>query len=294
MRCVILYSSDNDPVVEVAQARGLDVEVMHVDQVLQFLEQEAWPTMFDLRLDDPRLSGLADATCINRVQDLSGTALVREVSSRSCAELWAYNIVGNFIGCFAGATCDTGPRGVSRALLPLNSQWWYFDRDQQLEGMVSTPRFVYPFGAAKPDITGFGRPLHTSVWNVFNWRDEGEQITGIDRFVIDRPAGSPYVCYYFGSDVECFALDADADAIDLEVVGRVAQRCRDVFGSEAGEFLLFSEGGNTVFAGFSPKMETSAAHDRFGDHCAEWIESLLHGGYPARQGLPSELEGVCD
>lgn len=270
---VLIDASSADPVARVLRDRT-DVTALDVSTLGQWIHQGGLGQPLIAAFPDDVAAMVQGRTVINRNFSYDRTAIADVLAATGLNVLWADSLIAELLNQGAFCTHDTSIRGVSRSLLPLNSQWFLIKR-MQVEG-VSVPRFEYGFGRVQPPVDDFERPLQKSVWSLFDWTQE-TKLTAADaewhKFYIDRPTGTPVVLTFVG-ELVTFVFPRAHVELDARVRDRyalLASAAREAFKSVMGEALTYlQEDGTIVFCAFSPLMATSGRYD--------WFESFLLQG----------------
>lgn len=272
-RYVVLYTSDVDPVAQ-ALASIERVQCIHVDELTPHIERG--DEMAPLRANFPPdvMGAFRGAHVLNRNFSYDNSRLAMALAHWGLNTLWVDSLLTTLVSTGAARFHDTSIRGVSRSLLPLNSQWFLLAK-QELKG-VSFPRFVYGFGKVQPPLDGFEDPLQKSVWSLFDWKSEStlsEAEASWHKFFVDRPKGAPVVVTFVGRSVG-FIFPRGEVELDSKVKQRYAALVKaagEQFQSRMGEMLTYLQpDGMIVFCAFTPLMETSG-------RCG-WFEDFLITG----------------
>ncbi|XQA62702.1 hypothetical protein ACM9XD_04905 [Xanthomonas sacchari] len=272
---LIVYSSSEDPVAAcgAACAASQQVSVMHVDELLPFLSTHAWPQILQLQVPAEIRDRFSNARIINRVFSLSGTQLIAFLHKHQVDERWFHIRLQDLFLLGRSLAHDTGVRGVSKSLLPLNAQWFGIRRALP---NLQVPRFSYAFGYERSDLTEFSSPLQKSVWSLFDWREERHlPASEADRhqFHVERPIGTPVIFYFLGDDFHTVHFPQEAVDVDHARIASINRAARSAFHSELGEVLLYAEGTDLRFYAFSPYLLSVASKPSFGQELEEWLLS---------------------
>jgi len=275
----LLYSDAEDPLAVSLRAHA-SVEAMHVDDLTGYFGKEEREIMPSFSVPDAVRARFADKIVLNRVFNLKETGLGTRLKDWKCHEIWGHFLLRQLFADGSRLVHDTGPRGVSRTLLPLNTQWFKVSR---LDDPVATPRYVYNFGGESEGLDTLREPFQKSVWSLYDWREERHLPAGEanwHRFFVEKPAGSPVLCYFFDVDrlgedgLEIVPLRGETTA-DRQRILALARSLSSTFASAVGEFLFFVEDDGTLrFYAFSPYLSSAANHPAFAGHVERWVSSL--------------------
>ncbi len=123
-RTVVIYSDLQDPVaLQALSSPQLEISCVHVDQMIPLLTRRDWPEVLELAPTAEVEGVFKDAWIINRVFILTGTKLLACLQEWGVNERWFHIRLQKILSLGSAASYDTGVRGVSRSLLPLNAQW---------------------------------------------------------------------------------------------------------------------------------------------------------------------------
>ena len=270
-RTVVIYSDLKDPIaLQALSLPQLDISCVHVDQMIPLLTRRDWPEVLELVPTVEVDEMFEGAWIINRAFILTGTKLLSRLHERGVDERWFHIRLQKILSLGGAVSYDTGVRGVSRSLLPLNAQW--FEMKRSLPDLA-TPAFEYGFAYERPDISKLSNPLQKSVWSLFDWKVE-RQMSPIEerrhQFFVEAPVGVPLIACFAGSAMEIF-WPRGCVAVDNGEVGAVIEAARSVFRAEAGEVLLYAEGSGLRFYAFSPHLLTVADEPGFKTMVSEWL-----------------------
>ncbi|GLQ89167.1 hypothetical protein [Dyella flagellata] len=268
---VVLYSQCNDPLVAAIKASGKKWLFLHVDELLDGLSIKPWPVLLDLTVPSAWKEQIVDASVVNRLFSFEGTTCMARLSEARINERWLHARLDTLLATASVLSHDTGVRGVSRSLLPLNAQWFHMRTGQSA---VSTPRFSYATGFEEPDNGELDDPMQKSVWSLFDWKSE-RHLPSTEarrhRFFVDRPTGTPLVCFFAGEQAPAWFFpkqEAEFDDEALTISARTAQR---VFLSDIGEMLLYvNADGSLVFHAFSPYLQSAIRSPEFSEYLNRW------------------------
>lgn len=270
-KTVVLYSDRNDPIALKALGEASEeVACIHVDQLIPLLARQDWPKMLDMATIADIEAVFAGAKIINRAFTLSGTELSSCLSAWGVDERWFHIRLQDLLKLGRSVSYDTGVRGVSRSLLPLNAQGFEMKRASP---DLLTPAFEYGFGYEHPDISALASPLQKSVWSLFDWKverhlspDEAKR----HQFFVEAPNGVPLIAYFAGDAFEVLWPRERVD-VDLRQVKEVVDAAGRVFCAEAGEVLLYAEERSLRFYAFSPHLLSVAEEPEFQAMLSNWL-----------------------
>ncbi|WP_407473194.1 hypothetical protein ABFT91_13935 [Xanthomonas campestris pv. raphani] len=261
----------NDPIaLKALDEANPEIACIHVDQLIPLLSRRDWPKVLDIATTADIEAMFAGAKIINRAFTLSGTELSSCLSAWGVDERWFHVRLQDLLKLGSRVSYDTGVRGVSRSLLPLNAQW--FEMKRFLPDL-STPAFEYGFGYEHPDISALACPLQKSVWSLFDWKverhlspDEAKR----HQFFVEAPKGVPLIACFAGDALEVFWPRERVD-VDLGQVNEVVDAAKRVFCAEAGEVLLYAEDRSLRFYAFSPHLLSVAEEPAFQSMLSNWL-----------------------
>ena len=273
---VLLYSSPEDPVATcglVRSSKDSDVKAIHIDELLPFFSARPWPEILRVEAIPELRQVFAGARIVNRIFNLSHTQTLQYLNEHSIDERWLHIRLRKILGIGGSLSYDTGVRGVSRSLLPLNAQWFEIRR---ILPNLAIPEFTYAFGYEQADLTALNDPIQKSVWSLFDWKEERH--LSIDearrhQFFVERPKGVPLISYFLGKDFSAVHFPREAMTIDAARIDEINHAARSAFKSECGELLLYAEGQELRFYAFSPYLSSIAATPSFERDLEEWLHS---------------------
>ncbi|WP_435014237.1 hypothetical protein [Xanthomonas arboricola] len=272
-KTVVLYSDRQDPIaLQALRSTQSNVACVHVDQLIPLLARQDWPEILRMATTADIEKIFAGSKIINRAFALAGTELSSCLAAWGVDERWFHIRLQGLLGLGSAVSYDTGVRGVSRSLLPLNAQW--FEMKRSLPDLP-TPHFEYGFGYEHPDISAMTGPLQKSVWSLFDWKIERHLSPDEARrhqFFVEAPVGVPLIAYFVGSAVEVL-WPRERVEVDLSRVNEVAEVARRVFRAEAGEVLLYAEDQGLRFYAFSPHLLSVAEEPAFRAMLVAWLAS---------------------
>ncbi|WP_045728409.1 hypothetical protein [Xanthomonas sp. GPE 39] len=271
VKAVVLYSDRNDPIALKAMGEASsEIACIHVDQLIPLFARQDWPKVLDMTTTADIEAVFSGAKIINRAFTLSGTELSSCLSAWGVDERWFHIRLQGLLKLGMSVSYDTGVRGVSRSLLPLNAQW--FEMKRSLPDLL-TPAFEYGFAYEHPDISALASPLQKSVWSLFDWKverhlspDEAKR----HQFFVEAPNGVPFIAYFVGDTLEVFWPRERVD-VDLGQVKELVNAARRVFCAETGEVLLYAEDQSLRFYAFSPHMLSVAEEPAFQAMLGNWL-----------------------
>jgi hypothetical protein len=274
---ILLYTSEKDPVASAMRAIE-GIRVMHVDDLLEHLAPTEWPVVLGAKFPQSLCAEFESARVVNRIFTLEGTRTEETLRRWGVDERWLHIRMMDLLGRAAALSHDIGIRGVSRCLLPLNTQWF---RVRKAAPDILTPSFAYGVGyEAPPDYDELTDPMQKSVWSIFDWREEqhmSESERQRNRFYVERPTGAPVVVHFYG-DTHFWHFPRERFDVDPVRVQAIASTCREVFHSDCGEALLYRDNeGELRFYSFSPFMMSAALDERFGASIRSWTKQLESG-----------------
>lgn len=275
---LICYSDHNDPLVQIVRQHRRDgsCHLIHVDELLPYVQPVEWPEVLRVALPDQVAQRFDTTLTINRLFNFANTEISSKLLEWGVNERWLHIKVSKYLLRGRQLAHDLGQRGVSRCLLPLNSQWFLLSRDH---ASFPTPKFSFAMGYEAPQLEDMVHPMQKSVWSLFDWKEE-QTITTIEtrrhRFFVDSPTGIPVVAFYFGDDVE-YIFPKQITTVDRNRYESLAHAARKIFKSEAGELLTYMENDGTMrFYGFSPFLYSSRTSDKFMELGHAWLDRARH------------------
>lgn len=262
---IVVYTNTADPVARIL-SRDRTAVCIHVNELVPHLQLDTWPK--PIRTNYPRelIDLFRGAQIFNRTFTFDHTEVAARLAEWKLHTLWATLAIEELVKLGTYRWHDLSIRGVSRSLLPLNAQWFLLTNS--ISGIMY-PRFAYGFGRNDPELNGFLRPQQKSVWSLFDW-DKERNLDEFDRhwhkFYVDRPEGTPVICYYVGKSIG-FVYPRGAPVLGerlIEAYRALAEVVSKVFVSGMGEFLTFlQDDGTVIFCAFSPHMAMAASDERF-------------------------------
>jgi hypothetical protein len=266
IRNVVLYSNPADPVADVL-ARAGRATCIHTDALVPYLHRGSWPQPIHADFPADIKALFHGANVFNRVFNHNQTKLADRLAEWRLHTLWGDRPLTQLVLSGASRWHDVSIRGVSRSSLPLNTQWFLLANRTD---RVTFPKFVYGFGRVQPDLHDFHDPMQKSVWSLFDWREErqlGDGDRNWHKFFVDRPTGTPVICFYVESSLG-FIFPRGEISVDTALFTEVAKHVADTFDSRMGEFLTFMEDdGRMMFCAFSPQMQSA--------HLSGKLDSML-------------------
>ena len=268
---VVLYSQLSDPLVYALKSARKMWSFLHVDDLLEGLIVKPWPVLLDLKVPDYWRKQITNRPVVNRLFSFDGTACMTKLSEARIDERWLHARLDSLLSTASSLSHDTGVRGVSRSVLPLNAQWFHM---RMAQDAVSTPRFSYATGFEEPDNEELQNPIQKSVWSLFDWKDEyhlPRHEARRHRFFVDRPTGTPIVCFFAGGNKPSWFFpkqEAEFNHLAMTTALCAAQR---VFLSDVGEVLFYIKpDGSLVFYAFSPYLSSAAKKQTLSALISAW------------------------
>jgi hypothetical protein len=253
---VTLLTSDPEDALALSFRRlGHASAVIDLDELAPYIVESAWPDVLRTQFPDALTKRFDGSFVFNRLFSLDSSTVQRRKRAFDIDDLWIHVRLSPLLKRAACLAHDTGVRGVSRCLLPLNNQW---KRLREVDPDLSIPDFAFGFGNEMPVLDHLQTPLLKSIWDIFDWRNADADDTGPrHRFYLQRPAGTPYLRAFLGTQTVDLALGDGSDP-SLVAAARMEAACRRAFRTDAGEFLYFQSGSEITFAAFCPKLQTAA------------------------------------
>jgi len=223
------------------------------------------------------MESFEDNRVVNRIFWDKSSLIFEKVISLGYHEQWVHSTLDPLLNAAQKLSQDRGMRGVSKALMPLNTQWYLLKKAAIID--IKIPKFVYAFGGEIPCLKSFANPMQKSVWSLYDWREERhlpEDEINWHRFFVDRPVGTPVICYFagindFGMDGMNIIFPRERVAIDMQKVVPFAKSVASAFLSDVGEFLFYVVGdGIFEFRAFSPMMENAIDDEKCSIIMRQW------------------------
>lgn len=287
---VFLYSDSEDTFSAYVKEHfhsHLSVKLIGFDQLARHLRPAAWPAVMAGDYPAELADTFSGSYVVNRVFNIDPDIVQSGLLKHGPHELWLHVITHPLLNSAAALAHDIGTRGVSRSLLPLNTQWMYISDSGQ--NGIKVPRFALGFGGVEPDISGLKDPMQKSIWSYFDWKTErhlpkAEQ--GWHKFYVERPAGEPVICHYLDDEIWCSFPRGTRHELDEQQVNHIVARARECFGSTIGEILLYLEAdGGLRFHAFSPHMTAAVQSESFVPAINRWIGKFpLAGANGTKRG----------
>jgi hypothetical protein len=257
-KTVVIYSNQSDPIAEILSDR-LNVKTYHIDDLSDFIDFDEWPNVVTTRFGEKIKSEFKGAQVVNRLFTLHDTAMSKRLTELVYREEWAHVALSPLLSSASSLVHDTGVKGISRCLLPLNSQWLFIgDRG------IDVPTYVYSFGGSAPDLSNIKDPMQKSIWSLHDWREEknfGPDNVNWHPFYVERPTGTPVLCNFIRDDVNIVVLRGATDK-GVDDFRPMAKIVSQVFRSQMGEFLTYVESDGTIrFYAFTPTLHASVQQD---------------------------------
>ena len=257
-KIVVLYSNHSDPIAEMLSDRS-KVKTYHIDDLNDFIHFDAWPNVVTTRFDEKIKSEFRDAQVVNRLFTLHDTVISKRLIELVYREEWAHVALSPLLSNASSLMHDIGVKGISRCLLPLNSQWLFIGAQG-----IDVPTYVYSFGGSTPDLSNIKDPMQKSIWSLHDWREEtnfGPDNVNWHPFYVERPTGVPVLCNFIRGDVNIVVLRGTTERVvdDFRPMAKIVSQ---VFRSQMGEFLTYVESDGTIrFYAFTPTLHASVQQD---------------------------------
>lgn len=284
---IFLYSDDSDVFVQKVSSfhsSNPAIRLMKFEQLVRDLSPSDWPVVVGGRHSEQLRDAFEAADVVNRVFNIDPDIVQSGLLRCGPHELWLHVIVQPLLNSAASLTHDFGTRGVSRSLLPLNTQWMLMSESGRND--IRVPRFVLGFGGADPDVSGLRDPMQKSIWSYFDWKVENhlpKAEAGWHKFFVERPAGVPVICHYLGDNAWCTFPRGQRCGLDQRMLSKVVARASKCFMSTIGEVLVFVEDDGAIrFHAFSPHMTAAVDSSEFESQLAVWLADLCGGKQQAR------------
>lgn len=269
---IIFYSSTSDPLIKITKENKY-ISCISVDSLIPYLHIGNHHEPIKAIFPEALLKKFKNSDILNRNFSYDGTKLSQVLSEWGVHTLWCESIFHKLISLGRNCWHDTSVRGISRSLLPLNTQWFLLKN--KVEG-VSFPKFSYGFGKAKPALHEMENPLQKSIWSLFDWKIEralSKEELDWNQFFVDQPQGRPLVISYINSTISLI-FPKEQFHIDEKIKNRcinLTNEAKNTFRSRIGEILVYvQENGEFLFCAFSPFMLTASNH--------KWFQSFLNTG----------------
>lgn len=269
-----IYSDAADPLIRVLENVG--VLTLHVDELLAHVTRAEWPILLSTSYTPAIVRLLDHKTVFNRVFSFNNTEYGHRLDEWGYPHAWGHLALRPLYLHARSLIHDTGERGVSRCMLPLNTQWSAVSNHSEF----AVPKFLYAFGTTEPDLTGFAHPIRKSIWSIHEW---GEEVTlngpeGVwHPFYVERPVGTPVMCSFLGPDVR-LAFPRNSTDAPIEKFIELARVARILFCSEIGEILTFVEEDGTIrFYAFSPTMSSFVDLPDFEGRLSSFMRTEIEG-----------------
>lgn len=266
---LVIYADLNDPVAQAAQHAG--VETLHIDQLVEFSSAQPWPEVLRMEIPAAIEQSVRGARIVNRLFSLDGTAMGTLLQQSGVDPRWLHIRLQPLLELGASLAHDTGTRGVSRTLMPLNVQW--FEMKRMLPNVV-TPDFVYSFGYEPPDLSGLEAPMQKSVWSLFDWKEErhlSDEERARHQFHVSAPTGVPIISWFLGNQEAGLMFPRGPAEIDRGVLSQINAAARKAFQSELGEILLYADGAGLRFQAYSPFLKSAIGEPGMSARLSDWL-----------------------
>jgi hypothetical protein len=294
MPVVFLYSDDADPFIEkvLALHGGNDsLRFVKFEQLVRNLSPSHWPVVVDGQYPSDLQATFAGADVINRVFNIDPDIVQSGLLRHGPHELWLHVITQKLLNSSSSLSHDIGTRGVSKCLLPLNTQWMLMSDRSGLD--IQVPKFVLGFGGAEPDTSKLREPMQKSIWSYFDWKVENhlpKAEAGWHKFYVERPVGVPVICHYLGDRMWCSFPRGGRIDVDNFVLSKIVEKAGRLFKSTIGEVLVFVEEDQLIrFHAFSPHLTAAVKSEEFEHHLAAWITDICGTEKKAQGELESAL-----
>lgn len=276
-RTVVITSDLDDFVAR--RASALRAAVLHVDDLCECISTRPWPEVLKVDLPDYFKAAVRGAYVINRIFSLAGTKVASRLKAEGIDERWFHIRIQPLLELADCLAHDTGTRGVSRTLLPLDAQWFEIKR---VGCEVSTPDFIRGRGRERPNVAALREPIQKSAWSLFEWKEERSMTweeSQDNQFYVSRPTGIPVIAWYLGRSVHGFHCPGKTAEIDQVAIRAISSKARAAFRSDAGEMLLFLDGRTLCFHAFSPLLATVERVDGVAGKIDGWIMNGRRGAF---------------
>jgi hypothetical protein len=276
---VFLYSDNSDEFmkrVSANHANNSSVRLIKFEQLARCLSPAPWPAV----VDDDYLPDLQEAFIgahvINRVFNMDPDIVQSGLLRHGPHELWLHVAMQPLLNRAAKCAHDIGTRGISRSLLPLNTQWMHMSDRGRNE--IRVPRFALGFGGEEPDTSNLKTPMQKSIWSYFDWKVE-HHLPKAERswhkFYVEQPRGVPVICHFLGTDTWLSFPRSEHCDIDKDLLSKLVARAQECFRSAMGEILVYVEDdGGTRFYAFSPHLTAAVSSDDFDRRLSMWIARI--------------------
>ena len=134
------------------------------------------------------------------------------------------------------------------------------------------------------DLSPLEAPILKPVNDFYTWKAADEAIkldeSSWDVFAVDRPSGSPYLCWMLGETLTVDPLGESCPP-DTKLSDRLvslSKHVRRIFGDAlVGEILWFYDEGteNLVFAAFSPYLAGAALMPSFESEARDFLAGYM-------------------
>ena len=274
---VVLYSQEADPLVTALKAGEGEWSFLHVDELVDRLRVKPWPTILDIIIPGALSERIRGMPVVNRLFSFEGTACLDKLAGARVNERWLHARLDSLLASASALAHDTGVRGISRSLLPLNAQWFCMRTAQDA---VSIPHFSYATGFEESNNEGLGDPMQKSIWSLFDWKTERHLLPSEarrHRFFVDRPRGMPLISFFAGKQSPGWVFPRETTPFDHHALNIAVQAARRVFMSDVGEMLFYVQpDGSLVFHAFSPHLLSAAKTPGFSAYISGWQGPAPH------------------
>lgn len=264
LRVVVLHSDMADPIAEVLSDAEV-VTCIHIDQIAEHWCVGAGLVPLLCNYPDSLVSMFQGAIVVNRVFGFGNSRAGFYLEDAGLHVQWGYMALRPLLRVAASIAHGNDCRGVTRALLPLNIQWYAMANACP---EISYPEFAFGFGRVMPPLDHLYDPMQKSLWSYFSWKEErnlSDDERNWHRFFVERPVGTPVICFFHGRQVDFKFPYGEPIDVDRAIYRRVAQAASEVFESRMGEILMYvPQGRPPQFCAFSPYMANAVRTPGFG------------------------------
>lgn len=266
---IVIYADPTDPVVLAAQHAS--VQTLHIDELIHFSSAQPWPEVFRMEISASVKQAVHGARIVNRLFSLDRTAMGAMLQQSGVDLRWLHIRLHPLLALGTSLVHDTGTRGVSRSLLPLNVQWFEIKRAMPA---ITTPEFAYSFGYESPDLSGLEEPMQKSVWSLFDWKQESqlsEEERRRHQFHVSAPKGVPIIFWFLGNEDTGLVFPRGSAEIDQDLLLQINAAARKAFCTELGEILLYTHSNTLRFQAYSPFLRSAASAPQMSARMGAWL-----------------------
>lgn len=266
---IVIYADPTDPVALAAHHGG--VQTLHIDELAEFSSAQPWPEVLRIEMPVAIEQCVRGARIVNRLFSLDDTAMGAMLQQSGVDLRWLHIRLKPLLDLGISLAHDTGTRGVSRTLMPLNVQW--FEMKRTLPDVV-TPEFVYSFGYEAPDLSGLDVPMQKSVWSLFDWKEErhlSDEERARHQFHVSAPRGVPVISWFLGKQDAGMVFPRGPADIDQDMLGQINAAARKAFCSDLGEILLYADGSTLRFQAYSPFLKSAVNETDLSARLSAWL-----------------------